>query len=82
MRNELKAEVDRNYDFFQRNLAQYLKQHRDKYALLKDEILVGFYDGPGEAYRAGLAKFPDEIFSCQQVTDEVDEMGLFSVAIA
>ncbi len=82
MKNDLKAEVDRNYDFFQRNLARYLADHEGQYALLKAQKLVGFYDGPGEAYRAGLAKFADELFSCQKVTDQVDDLGLFSVAIA
>lgn len=82
MDEALKAEVDRNYDQFQRNLARYLKSHKGQYALLKGQELIGFYDGPGEAYRAGLAKFSDEIFSCQKVTDEVDDLGLFSVAIA
>ncbi|MGC1468359.1 MAG: hypothetical protein WA793_03180 [Sphingorhabdus sp.] len=82
MKTELKSEVDRNYDFFQRNLVGYLQEHQGQYALLKEQKLIGFYAGPGEAYRAGLAKFPDEIFSCQKVTDQVDDLGLFSIAIA
>jgi hypothetical protein len=82
MDNALKEEVDRNYDFFQRNLATYLMGHTGQYALLKSAVVVGFFDGPGEAYRAGLAQFPDEIFSLQEVTDQPVDLGVFSVALA
>lgn len=81
MHDLLRVEVDHNYDFFQRNLAGYLRDHFGKYALLKSCRIVGFYDGSGLAYRAGLAQFSDEIFSIQKVTDEVEEMGMMSLAI-
>lgn len=82
MDNQLKAGVDSNYDFFQRNLLSYLAEHAGQYALLKSSALVGFFDGPGEAYRAGLAQFPDEIFSLQEVTDQPVDLGVFSIALA
>ena len=82
MDEQLRAEVDRNYDFFQRNLASYLSGHAGQYALLKSAALVGFFDGPGEAYRAGLAQFPDEIFSLQEVTDQPVDLGVFSIGLA
>jgi hypothetical protein len=82
MRDELRIEVDRNYDYFQRNLAVLLKDHSGQYALLKAEKIIAFYDGPGIAYRAGLAQFPEKIFSVQQVTDEPDELGCMSIAVA
>lgn len=82
MDEQLRTEVDRNYDFFQRNLASYLGDHSGRYALLKSAALVGFFDGPGEAYRAGLARFPDHIFSIQEVTDKPIELGVFSIGLA
>jgi hypothetical protein len=78
MRDELRIEVDRNYDYFQRKL----KDHSGQYALLKAEKIIAFYDGPGIAYRAGLAQFPEKIFSVQQVTDVPDELGCMSIAVA
>ena len=81
MGNALSAEVDQNYDYFQRNLSQFLAEYPGKYALLRSQKIVGFYNGPGEAYRAGLTQFPDEIFSCQKVTNQIDDLGLFSIAI-
>ncbi|MBA4747081.1 MAG: hypothetical protein H2056_00050 [Sphingopyxis sp.] len=76
----LNAEVDRNYDFFQRNLASYLVDHEAEFALLRDAELVAFFPTVGEAYRAGLGQFPDEIFSIQQVIDEPVELGFMSLA--
>jgi hypothetical protein len=82
MQTELRNEVDRNYDFFQRNLSRYLKDNSGKYAFLKSEQLVGFFDGPGVAYRAGLERFQDKVFSVQKVTDEPVELGFMSLAFA
>lgn len=82
MPNARKAEIDRNYDFLQRNLGGFLRTNNGQYALLKGAQVVGFYDAVGDAYRAGLALFPDNIFSIQQITDEPVEMGMMSIAVA
>lgn len=82
MTDALKAEVDRNYDYFQRNLAQFMTKHGGQYALLKSSKAIGFYNGPGEAYRAGLVLYPNEIFSVQEVTDIPVDLGFMSLAFA
>lgn len=68
-------EIDANYDFFQRNLARFMDQHLGQYALLRHAKVIDFFAQPGEAYRAGLARFPDEIFSIQEVRSEPIELG-------
>lgn len=73
-------EIDRNYDFFQRNLSRFLVTHHGKFALLRRGAVVDFFDGPGDAYRVGLARFEDELFSIQEVDDRPAEMGLSSLA--
>lgn len=75
---EQAREVDRNYDFFMRHLGQYLPEHRDQYALLKNEALIGFFEKPGDAYREGLRRYADQVFSIQEVTDEPIDLGFFS----
>jgi hypothetical protein len=82
MPNNLKTEVDHNYDFFQRNLSTFLSDHAGQYVLLKDRSVIDFYDGPGDAYRAGLEQYPDEIFSIQEVTDQPVDLGFMSLALA
>lgn len=73
-----KFEVDRNYDVFMRLLASILTEHRDQYALMRDGEIVGFFDKPGEANRAGMELFDDGIFSIQEVTDEPIDLGFWS----
>jgi hypothetical protein len=73
-----KLEVDRNYDSFMRVLSSFLPEHRDQYALMRDGKAVGFYDTPKRALIAAAAKFPDSIFSIQEVTDEPIDLGFWS----
>jgi hypothetical protein len=81
MHEDRQREIDENFDFFQRNLAGFLKGHRGQFALLRCRKVVGFFDGPGEAYRSGLARFPDKPFSIQEVEDRPAEVGLMSLAL-
>ena len=73
-----RQEVDRNYDVFMRQLASLLAEHRDEYALMRDGQIIGFFRKPGEANRVGVERFPDGIFSIQEVTDEPIDLGFFS----
>ena len=73
-----KQEVDHNYDAFVRILSTILPEHRDQYALMRDGEIVEFFDKPGLANRAGGERFPDDIFSIQEVTDEPIDLGFWS----
>ena len=42
--------------------------------------MIGFYDRPGDADADGARRFPDELYSIQQVTDEPVELGLYANA--
>lgn len=64
-----REEVDRNYDAFKRMLPSLLPEHRDQLALMRDERIVGYFDTPHNALEAGYERFPDGIFSVQDVTD-------------
>lgn len=74
----LAMEVDRNYDYFQRNLAQFMRDHAGEYAVLKAKKVIEFFERPGEAYRYAMETIPDGIFSIQEVTDEPIDLGFFS----
>lgn len=76
------AEIDRNYDFFQRSLARLLPDYEGQFALIHHAELAAFFDTAGEAYRAGLARYPDRLFSIQLVSGEPVELGNWSVAVA
>jgi hypothetical protein len=63
-------EVDRNYGAFMRILESLLPDHRDQLALMRDERIVGYFNTPRELLEAAHERFPDGIFSIQEVTDE------------
>lgn len=73
-----RAEVDRNYDAFTRSLGGILTAHRDQFALMRDGSIVAYFDKPGDAYREGVSRYPDMIFSIQEVTDEPIDLGFWS----
>ena len=76
----LSVEVDRNYDFFQRNLTTFLKDHKGQYALLRHREVLGFYDEPGEAAAVATKQFEDDLFSIQEVTSLPIDLGLYTFA--
>jgi hypothetical protein len=61
-----------------RMLGSLLPEHRDKHALMRDGEIVGLFAKPGEANRAGVQRYPDGIFSIQEVTDEPIDLGFWS----
>lgn len=64
--NVLKKELD----FYHKNKEQYLKTHKDKFLLIKEEELVGAFDSQEEAYKVGVEKFGSEAFLIRQVVSE------------
>lgn len=76
--NNLRSEVDANFDYFERNLTSFLRDHSGQYALLRSCKLIDFFDKATEAYTEGTTRFPDKLFSIQQVNDEPVDLGFFS----
>lgn len=74
-------EVDRNYEEFRKQLPTLLGTHRDKYALMKDRKILGFYSTAADAYQAAQTFIPDGIFSIQEVTDSSINLGYFTHAV-
>lgn len=80
MEAQLRAEIARNFDAFQRSLAAILPTQQNRFALLRDGSIIGFFDKAGAADAAGAARFADGIYSIQQVTNEPVELGLYANA--
>jgi hypothetical protein len=74
-------EINANLEFFKKKLPELLEKHRDKYALLKDEEIVAFYDTVVDAQTTGEKLYPDGIFSVQKVTDASINLGFYSYAV-
>jgi len=76
----LEAEIDRNFDYFQRHLSSFVANHRGQFALLRDANVVDFLDSIIDAERKGTNHFPDGRFSIQEVTDQPADLGFFTHA--
>jgi hypothetical protein len=73
----LANEVDRNYDFFQRHMGEYLPAHYGRYALLRHRRVIGFFGDAAEAESRG-EQFADGLYSIQLVDPAPVNLGLYS----
>ena len=66
--------VQKEYQYYLKIKASLLAQHKDKFALIKNDELVGTYDTDQDAYKVGLEKFgnvPILIIRVQQDEEKV-----------
>jgi hypothetical protein len=80
-RKARQREIERNRDFFLNELPKLLPERRGKYALLRNEKIIGFFDTPNDAVTAAR-QFDDQMYSIQQVTDLPVNLGFFSYAVS
>lgn len=73
-------EVDRNYDAFQRQLADLIATHDGQIAVMRDGRVVGCFGSVRAALTEARQRFPDGIYSIQEVTREPIDLGVFSHA--
>ncbi len=76
----IRSEIDANFDAFQRQLYASLTSHRGEFALLRHGQIIDFFEFPGAALIAGKERFPDALFSIQEVNDELIDLGVWSHA--
>lgn len=81
MSRDIRAEVDKNYAEFTRMLPEIIGQHRNKYALMRNGEVVGYYSTLEDAYTTANRFFEDGLFSVQKVTDVPVDLGFFSHAV-
>jgi hypothetical protein len=81
MTHSAEAEIERNYAAFLDMLAALMRDNEGRYALLHDRKLEGLFDTPGNAARAGFARFGNRNYSIQLITDEPVDLGFYSHAL-
>ena len=77
---EREHQVRENYTVFKEHLPTLLSQRAGKFALMRDREIVEFFDTAGDAMKFGKLKFTDGLFSIQEVTGRVIDLGYFSHA--
>jgi hypothetical protein len=70
-------EVDRNYDYFQRHMTEFLPHELGRYVLLRGRAVVDFFDSADAAEERGEA-FGDGLYSIQLVDPAPINLGAFS----
>lgn len=71
-------EVRRNFDYFQSVLSEWLSNHEGRFALIREQRLIEFFDNPGEAALTGADRYDDGCYSIQRVTDRPVDLGFLS----
>lgn len=79
--NDIQTEVDENYAAFLKELPSIIAAHRDRFALMKDKKIIGYFTTAQDARAAADSFIKDGIFSIQQVTDQTINLGYFTDAV-
>ncbi len=74
-------EVDDNYREFVALLPSIIGQHTNKFALMKDGKIRGYFSTFEDASTAAAQFINDDIFSVQQVSNTTIDLGFFNYAI-
>ncbi|MBI1320036.1 MAG: hypothetical protein GC168_13990 [Candidatus Hydrogenedens sp.] len=80
-RSVLDSEIRRNYETFQTLLVSLLETDRGRFCLLRNGAVVEKFDTASDAHKAGQRLFGDGLFSIQEITDTVADLGYFSHAM-
>ena len=76
------AEVEKNFEAFQALLPAIEPVHAGQFALMHDGKIVEYFDSIADAVKYGQALYPEGLFSLQEVTSRVIDLGYFSHACA
>ncbi len=74
----LKNEIEANYDYLMRNLGKFMERESGRYAAIRHQKVLGFFDDPFEAVSAARAASGDGLYSVQQVTDGAVWLGTYA----
>ena len=76
-----RLQIELNYNKFEKLLPTLLLTHRGKFALMRNEEIIDFFDTVRDAYISGQKLFEDDLFSIQEVVETPVDLGFFSHAL-
>lgn len=74
-------EIQKNYEAFKKMLPELMKEHRNKYALMRGGALIAVYSTAQDAAETGKNFYDDGLFSIQEITDVPVDLGFYSHAV-
>lgn len=81
-RDDKQTEVDANYEVFLARLPALMDTHAGKFVVMRRREPIEFFDTARDALLFATRTFPDGLFSIQEVTQRVIDLGWFSNAAA
>lgn len=69
--------IDKNYQYFHDNMAELLKQYKDKVLVIKDEKVVGVFNDEASAYTDSVSKYALGTFLIQKCIPEKEATQTF-----
>ena len=79
--SSIQAEVDKNYEAFQKLLPKLIEEHNGRFALMRGEKVEQIFDSIHDAVVFAKEKYDDDLFSVQEITEQIADLGFFSHAI-
>ncbi|MGE4352020.1 MAG: hypothetical protein AB7E52_07530 [Bdellovibrionales bacterium] len=76
------AEIDANYKIFRALLPDLLKEKKGKFLVLRHSEAIESFDTMHDAIIFASRSYDDGLFSVQEITDKVIDMGWYSDAPA
>ena len=82
-RQKQQKEVDKNFDAFQKKVKEDKLDNssKGKFALMKNGKIIDYFNTWEDANKAGEIAYEDKLFSIQEVSDEIINLGYYSYAV-
>lgn len=77
-REKILEEIDGNFEVFKAELPKLMKKDAGKFVLLHHGKILEVCSSLRDAYRKGIERHKDHLFSIQEVTDTPVDLGYFS----
>ncbi len=68
----MKFTVQEEFELFQANKDEWIKEHEGRFVLIKGKQVVGFFDDEQHAIDEGLKRFPNTAFFVDEVAEKDD----------
>ena len=78
MQLDRELEIDKNFEYFQGIVGSLVPKHLGKYAVLHNCKVVSYFNTSAEALIEGYKKYPDGMFSVQEVVAAPLDLGFYS----
>jgi hypothetical protein len=78
MQQDRDAEIDRNFHAFQKVVGSLISTHAGEFAILRHGNVDAFFKSASDALTEAYKKFPDGIFSVQEVVTGPLDLGFYS----